>query len=34
MERPDDSEIASNEKNTPSFVARLKEVVAARGIAK
>jgi flagellar protein FliO/FliZ len=34
MERPDDSEIASNERNTPSFVAKLKEVVAARGKAK
>jgi flagellar protein FliO/FliZ len=34
MERPDESEIASNIGNTPSFVTRLKEVVAARGIAK
>lgn len=34
MARPDESEIASNERNIPSFVTRLKEVVAARGIAK
>jgi flagellar protein FliO/FliZ len=34
MERPDDADVSSSEKTTPSFVLRLKEVLAARGVAK
>ena len=34
MERPNEAEIAISEKTIPSFVDRLKQVVAARGVAK
>jgi flagellar protein FliO/FliZ len=34
MPRPDDAGVATSETSTPSFVAKLKEVIAARGVAK
>lgn len=34
MERPDDIDVPSSGNTTPSFVLRLKEVLAARGVAK
>ncbi|HEY7987286.1 MAG TPA: flagellar biosynthetic protein FliO [Methylophilaceae bacterium] len=34
MERPDEADVVTSEKTMPSFVVRLKEVMAARGVAK
>ncbi|HEY8085394.1 MAG TPA: flagellar biosynthetic protein FliO [Methylophilaceae bacterium] len=34
MERPDEADVVTTEKTVPSFVARLKEVMAARGVSK
>jgi flagellar protein FliO/FliZ len=34
MERPDEADVVTTEKTIPSFVVRLKEVMAARGVTK